>query len=109
MKNHRQGGKFCDEHTTFTDLSIIAADIANQCPEVTKISAGYIQNGKGVSGGENRVKIGDYAGGVLLTVRQSRSVQEVRIVTKNIQATKLALARGLRDRKIAICFGKKSG
>lgn len=53
------------------------------------------------------MKIGDMVGGVVLAVRQSGSVQEVRIISKDPAKTKLAIARGARDRDVPICFAKK--
>lgn len=101
---HRDGKKFGGGHTTCIDLAAEVADIAEACEEVTKISLGFIQCGKGVAGGTRKVKIGDMTGGILVTVRQSKSVQEIRIFTTQMQATKLAMARTLRSRDIPISF-----
>ncbi len=104
---HRNGKKFRGTHTTLTDLALVVADIAIKLPEVKGVSPGHIQTGKGVAGGARKVKIGSHKGGVLLTVRQARSVQELRIFfTSGEQATKLALARALRDQGIPISFGR---
>lgn len=104
-KNHRQGGKFGGGHTTLIDLAILLADIADARPEVTKISPGFISCGTGVGGGERSVKILDMRGGILLKVRQNRSVQEVRIITRNPHETKLAIAREARNNDVRISFG----
>ena len=103
-KNHRQGGKFGGAHTTFSDLAIFLVDHAEKCEEVTCISAGFIRAGQG--GGSRGVKILDTRGGLLLRVRQSSSVQEVRIISTNPNATKLSLARYARDNDIRISFGR---
>ena len=64
-----------------------------------------LESGKGVSGGSSqKVKFSDMKGGLLLTVRQSRSVQEVRVYSTNVQAARLALARAFRDEGIPIAF-----
>ncbi|MDP2647706.1 MAG: DUF2103 domain-containing protein [Candidatus Yanofskybacteria bacterium] len=105
-KNHRQGGKFGGKHTTFTDLAIILVDIARKRPEVKTISAGFIQQGGSSTGGDRGVKILDMRGGLLLKIRQSRSVQEVRIFTENPHATKLAIAIGARNNNARISFGQ---
>ena len=86
------------------DLAAEVVDIITKLDEVTMISLGYVQNGKGVTGGERRVKIGDCTGGVLLIVRQSRSIQELRVYGHNLQHTKLAIARALRNNDIPIGF-----
>jgi len=51
-----------------------------------------------------KVKIGDGKGCILLTVRQSHTIQEVRVFSHDLQATKLAIARALRDNDIPISF-----
>ena len=101
---HRDGGKFRGKHTTLIDLAARVVDIADELPQVTGISAGYIQSGNAVSGGTRKVKIGEGRGSILLTVRQSRSVQEIRVFSSDMQKTKLALARALCDRGIPISF-----
>ncbi len=105
MKNHRDGGKYGGDHTTFIDLAGELADSIHDRPEVMRISAGFIKSGAGVAGGVRKVKISDMLGGALLTCRQNRSVQEVRIFTKDALATKLAIAREARNNDVAISFG----
>ena len=101
---HRDGGKIRGKHTTLIDLAARVVDVADELPLVTGISAGYIQSGKAVSGGTRKVKIGEGRGSILLTVRQSRSVQEIRIFSLDVRETKLALARALCDEDIPISF-----
>ena len=102
---HRNGGKFKTTHTTYCELAVKIVDIAVRFQAVTGISPGMLQSGKGVSsGGGQRVKFGDMVGGLCLTVRQSRSVQELRIYCTDVQATRLALARALRDQDIPVAF-----
>jgi len=104
MKNHRHGGKFGGNHTTFIDLAILLVDHAEKRSEVSCISAGFIRPGQG--GGSHGVKFLDTRGGLLLKVRQGTSVQEVRIFSTSPAETKLALARYARDNDIRISFGK---
>lgn len=101
---HRDGKKFRGGHTSLTDLAFEVVRIVERLPKVTGISPDYIELGKNVSGGSRKIKIADERGGILLTVRQSRSVQDVWVYSPDIQATKLALARALRDRRIPISF-----
>jgi len=108
MKNHRQAKKSRGCHETYIDLAFIIAKIAEGLPEVTGVSAGRIKTGQRNGGAScNRVKIVDSTCGVLLTVRQSGSAQEVSLLTKKLQAVKLAIAREARDKGIKIAFGHK--
>jgi len=106
---HRDGGKFGGNHTTFIELAADLVDIAATRPEVSTISAGIIHGGQGVAGGDRRVKFCDTKGGILLKVRQSRSVQEVRIITTDPRATMMVLARAtLNKLNTRISFQKPS-
>jgi len=106
---HRDGGKFGGNHTTFIELAADFADVAAKCPEVNTISAGVIQGGQGVAGGERRVKFCNTKSGLLLKVRQSRSVQEVRIISSDPQRTTMVLARAaLNGLNCRISFQKPS-
>ena len=98
---HQSKGKVRGNHRTLIDLAVQVADLAKTLPGVS-VSPGFIQAGKG--GGKRKVKIADGKGCLLLTVRQSHTIQEVRIYSPNIQETKLGLARLLRDRDIPISF-----
>lgn len=104
MKKHRGGGKFRGTHTTLIDLAAKVADIIERLDQVTGISCGVVETGKGAAGGTQKVKIVKMLGGVLLTVRQSRSVQEVRVYGHDVQKTMEAVARGLRNHDIRIHF-----
>lgn len=104
MATHRDGGKIRGTHTTFTELAAKVTDIITKLADVRGVSPGLIRNGKGFTGGANRVKIGEYSGGILLTVRQSRSIQELRVLVTTMQEAKLAVARALRDNDIPISF-----
>lgn len=91
-------------HTTCCDLAAKVHDVAVLITEVSGVSLGVLQCGKGVTGGSQKVKIDEMKGGILLTVRQSRSVQEMRVYSTNVQAARLALARALRNENIPIAF-----
>lgn len=103
----RDGKKIRGTHTTFIDLAARVTDIICKLDGVEGVAPGLIQQGKGVAGGTRRVKIGDYPGGILLKVRQAHSVQELRVFTSNMQTTRTAIARKLRDDKIPISFKKE--
>ncbi len=106
MSKHRDGGKIRGTHTTVTELAGEVTDIFAKLADVRGISPGWIQSGKGVAGGARNVKISEYEGGLLLTVRQSRSIQELRVLVNEMQPAKEAVARALRDNDIPITFRK---
>jgi len=54
--------------------------------------------------GETRVKIKDAKGCLILMIRGSNSIQEIKVLIKNYDQTKLTIARILRNNRIAICF-----
>lgn len=107
MKNHRDGGKMGGNHTTLIDLAVTMVDFARSRPEVKSVSPGMIQVGSGVTGGVQRVKFSWIRGGLLMTIRQNRSVQEVRVFTDDTQTTMVELARAARNIDIPISFLKK--
>lgn len=104
MKKHRGGGKFKGSHTTLVDIALRVVDIVERLDACTGISCGIVQSGKGVTGGTQKVKITKMSGGLLLTARQSRSVQEVRVYGPDVQELLEAVARSLRNEDIRIHF-----
>lgn len=104
-KTTRSGRKYCGAHTTMIPAAIIVADIAHKQPEVSLISPGFIKAGLKSVQGQRRIKISDCIGGVLLSVRDNTTHQEVRIYTTDFQTTKLAIARGARNAGLHIAFG----
>ena len=99
---HNKGkeGKFRGPHTTYTDFAAEIADILVPLKEVIGIAPGILKRGNGM----RKVQIEDFSGGLLLTVHQTRSMQELRVYGTNISSTKLFIARTLRDQKIPISF-----
>ena len=107
-KHSRVGGKYTGNHTTLIPLADIACDLAHALPQVTKISPGFIKSGLKSVNGCRRVKFTDenpYC--LLLSVRDNISHQEVRIYVTDLQSARTAMARGLRDAGIRICFTKE--
>lgn len=103
----RKSSKSRGTHTTFSDLAEKVEGIANRLQEVTGISPGVLQSGVGVAGGIQKVKFSEIVktnGFLLLTVRQSRSVQELRVYGPDLEVARLALARALRNEGISIGF-----
>ena len=106
-KDSRSGGKFSGTHTTLIPAARIVADIASECPSVDNISLGFIQAGLKSVNGRRHVKITDNGGGVLLSVRDNTSFQEIRVYASNIQVAKLAIAKGSRNAGLGISFGRR--
>jgi hypothetical protein len=85
-KNHRQGKKMGGKHTTVIDAALGVVDLALNMPEVSKVSVGHIK--VGIRSGKHRIKVKEMIGGVILTVRGSTSVQEIRIYGSDISKIK---------------------
>lgn len=104
----RNGGKFGGGHTTFIELAAAIADIAVKLPTVKNVSAGVIHVGADMAGGEQRIKFCTERGCLLLKVRTSRSIQDVRVYTDHMQATLEALVRAaLNTLGVKISFQKR--
>ena len=106
-KDSRSGGKFSGNHTTLIPAAAIVADIAHKCPFVTNISPGFIKAGLKSVSGQRRVKISSDGSSILLAVRDNTSHQEVHVHSKNMQATKLAIAKGSLNAGLQIAFQKQ--
>lgn len=106
-KDSRSGGKFSGNHTTLIPAASIVADIAHSCPFVTNISPGFIKAGLRSVNGQRRVKISDDGSSILLSVRDNTSHQEIHVHSKDMQATKLTIARGVRNAGLHVAFGKE--
>lgn len=105
--DHRNGGKIGGNHTTLLDLAATMVDHAAKYAEVKTISPGMIRVEPHSTGGSRKVRFSWMLGGLLMTVRQGKSVQEVRVYTGDTQTTMVALARAARNRDIPISFLKK--
>lgn len=106
-KNSRSGGKYSGNHTTLIPAATIMCDIAHNCKSVTRISPGFIKSGLRSVSGHRRVKITEHGGVLLLSVRDNTSHQEVYVYANDLQAAKLAIACGARDKNLDISFGKQ--
>jgi hypothetical protein len=103
-KNTRSGGKYGGTHTTVSDCAALVCDIADSCPDVTRISPGFIKAGLPSAGGQRRVKISVLSGKILLSVRGNINHQEVHVYATDIQKATVAIARGCRDAGLHIAF-----
>lgn len=109
-KDSRKGGKFTGNHTTLIPAAAIICDIADACTSVTKITPGFMKAGLKSVGGQRRVKITSKGNGaILLSIRDNASHQEVHVYASDIQAAKLAIARGARNEGLRIAFGESNG
>jgi hypothetical protein len=105
-KYSRSGGKFSGNHTTLIPAACTVADIAADCPEVTNISPGFIKAGLKSVAGDRRVKISGTNGGLLLSVRDNTSHQELYVYVSSVQPVLEAVARGARNAGLNISFGR---
>lgn len=104
-KNSRAGGKFNGNHTTLSNEACLLVDVGANCPFVYNISPGFLKAGLKSAHGQRSVKIIDLAGkSILLAVRGNASQQEVHVYTRDIHATKLAIARAARNAGLHISF-----
>lgn len=106
-KDSRAGGKFTGNHTTLSPLAALLCDIASACRYVTKISPGFLKAGLPAVNGQRRVKLSQTpgGGGILLSVRDNVSHQEVHVYSTKDAAAMFEIARGCRNANVRISFG----
>ena len=107
-KDSRSGGKYSGNHTTLIPAAAVVCDIADDCSSVTKISPGFIKAGLSSAHGQRRVKITERKGGILLAVRDNTSHQEIWVYASDLQAAKIAIARGARDAHFRVSFKEEA-
>jgi len=89
-KNHRKRLKKGGNHTSFIDAAAELRDFARKLPEVTSVAAGRIDTNLG--NGKQGVKLKPINSQLLLVlIRGGASVQEVRIHTKCLSKTEVAI------------------
>ncbi len=103
-KETRAGGKYAGSHSTLIPAAVIVCDIASKCPEVTRISLGYIKTGLKSANGHRRVKITQDGASILLSIRDNTSHQEVRVYATDIPAAIEAIAEGARDKNLSVAL-----
>ena len=92
------------DHQTYIPLAKTIRDKARGMEGITMISSGLITGG--VRPAEQRVKICTETGCILLVVRGTTAVQELRIYSHDLPRTRLDIARMLRNNDIRISFEK---
>lgn len=101
-KDSRAGGKYTGNHTTLIPAAALICDIAHVCSAVTRISPGFIKSGLRSVSGKRRIKITEREGSLLLSIRDNTSHQEVHVYATDVQAAKLAIARGAQQEHMLI-------
>lgn len=104
----RSGKKYGGGHTTLIPLGTVICDTIDRHPLVTKIAPGFIAAGLTTVRGKRRVKVTLRTGGLLLTVRDNTTRQEVHIYTTNPERIIEVLTLGLKKEHIEITFEKAS-
>ncbi|EKE11688.1 MAG: hypothetical protein ACD_15C00037G0017 [uncultured bacterium] len=84
--NHRSGGKIGGRHTTVIDAAKPVVDFLLKHPDVTSITVGYIK--MRLKTAPQRIKVMEESGCLLLKVRGTASIQELRVFSKNIEKVK---------------------
>lgn len=83
---HLAGGKFSGSHSTIIEAAIPVAKAAAKLACVSKIALGVIKRIKGRAVAK-RLKITELDAGLLVTVRGSKSIQELYIYTNDRERT----------------------
>jgi hypothetical protein len=78
-KGHRQGGKIGGKHTTIIPVAEKIVDFLKRNELVQKISVGFIK--QGIKSGRHALKIMEMESGLLLKIRGTASIQEIRVYT----------------------------
>lgn len=103
-KLSRSGKKYGGSHTTLIPLAALACDTIDRHPSVSKIAPGFIAAGLSTVRGKLRVKVTYRTGGLLLSVRDNASRQQVHVYTDNPEAVVHALKAGLSKERAEVTF-----
>lgn len=87
--DHRSGGKIGGKHTTVIDASKPVVDFLLKNVNVTSVTVGHIK--MGIRASQQRIKIKEETGCLLIKVRGSASVQELRVFSQDLRRVKVAL------------------
>lgn len=85
-KNHRSGGKMGGKHTTVIDAAQSVVDYLMRHAHVSNIIAGHIT--MRLKAAPHRMKIMEESGCLLLKVRGTASIQEIRVFAADIEKVK---------------------
>jgi hypothetical protein len=84
--NHRCGGKIGGKHTTVIDAAKPIVDYLLKHLDVTIVTVGYIK--MRIKTAPQRIKIKEDSGSLLVKVRGTASIQELRVFSKNLERVK---------------------
>ncbi len=93
-KNHRSGGKMGGRHTTVIDAAEKVVDFLLKQPEVSNVVAGRIKSGIGTA--QQRIKIKQETGCLLVMVRGGASIQEIKVFSQSLDKVQEALERNFQ-------------
>lgn len=85
-KNHRSGGKMGGKHTTLIDAAQPIVEYLSRHLSVSKITAGHIT--MRLKTAPHRLKIMEESGCLLLKVRGTASIQEIRVFSPDLSVVK---------------------
>ncbi len=88
-KGHKQGGKITGSHTTVIPAGEKVVDFLQKEKDVNKISIGFIKHG--IRGGKHSIKTMEMDSGLLLKIRGTASIQEIRVYTTQSENVKNSL------------------
>ena len=106
-KHSRSGKKYGGGHTTLIPLAALACDTIDRHPAVTKIAPGFIAAGLTTVRGKRRIKITFRTGGILLSVRDNATRQQVHVYTSDPDAVVRAITEGLKKEHVEVGFEKE--
>ena len=99
-KNSRGGGKYGGRHTTLIDAAREVCDAVVKIASVKSISPGFISAGLKAQSRGMRVKVIKSRNSVLLRVRGSTTLQEIRIFSDDIGECISSISSRLDELKI---------
>lgn len=101
-KYSRSGKKYTGSHTTLIPAAATIADKAFASSYVERISPGFIKAGLPSVAGIRRVKIRAITGGLLLTVRDNTSQQELHLYTNERSRAIADIVRGAEEEDMVV-------
>jgi len=96
--------KLSDKNAKATKMTKRVAEIIDEIPGVAKMTVGTIDSTKSKSPHGVTIKYEKEKNGILLKVRDANGIQNVHVATHENMLTAVAIARALRNDRIAIRF-----
>lgn len=88
-KKHRNGDKVAGRHTTIIDAAEKVFDFIKKIPEVSSITAGKIK--MNLPTAPHRVSYREESGCLMIKVRGTKSIQELKVYSRSIARIKIIL------------------